>query len=78
MTATTNDIIAMLDMLPENERIFAREVMKKLFLAWDSDFTKLTPEETKELETAHRQVQNGEYYDDKEIDWDNLDKMDLY
>ena len=51
--------------------------MKKLFLAWDADFTKLTSAEAKELETARKQIQNGEYYDDNEIDWDNLDKMDL-
>ena len=77
MTAITKDIVTMLDMLPENEQRFACEVMKKLFLAWDADFTKLTPAEAKELETARKQIENGEYYDDGEIDWDNLDTVDL-
>ena len=77
MSAITKDIISMIDMLPENEQRFACEVMKKLFLAWDADFSKLTPAEAAELETARKQVQNCEYYDDAEIDWDNLDKMNL-
>ena len=46
------------------------EVMKKLVLAWDSDFTKLTPREAAELKIAHAQVANGEVLDDDEIDWD--------
>ena len=77
MSAITKDIITMLDMLPENEQKFACDVIKKLFLAWDSDFSRLTPAEAQELEIARGQINNGEYYDDGEIDWDNLDKMDL-
>ena len=77
MTTITREIVSLLDMMPENEQKFACEVVKKLFLAWDSDFTKLTPEEAKELKIAHKQVQNCEYYDDNDIDWDNLDKIDL-
>ncbi|MCL2096518.1 MAG: hypothetical protein FWH10_06405 [Oscillospiraceae bacterium] len=77
MTAITRDIVSIIDMMPENEQRFACEVIKKLFLAWDADFTKLTPAEAIELETARQQIQNGEYYDDNEIDWDNLDKLNL-
>ena len=43
----------MLDMLPEKEQNFAYELMKKLVLAWDPDFTKLTPDEKKRLERNH-------------------------
>ena len=77
MTAITQNIVTMIDMLPENEQKFACEVIKKLFLAWDADFTKLTPAEAEELKIAKKQIQNGEYFDDDEIDWDNLDNMDL-
>jgi hypothetical protein len=77
MTAITKEIVSMLDMLPEEEQKFACELMKKLVLAWDPDFTKLTTKEAEELKIAHQQVENGEYYDDDDIDWDNLDKMDL-
>ena len=73
MTAATKEIILMLDMLPEDEQKFACELMKKLVLAWDPDFTKLTLKEAAELEAA----KNGEYVDYEEIDWDNLDEIDF-
>ena len=46
-------------------------------IAWDPDFTKLTPQEAIELRTAHEQAARGEVFSDDEIDWDNLDKIDL-
>ena len=73
MTAITKEIVSMIDMLPYKEQEFACELMKKLVLAWDSDFTKLTKKEAEELEDALK----GEYFSEDEIDWDNLDKMDL-
>jgi hypothetical protein len=69
MTAV-KEITSMLEMLPSEEQNFACEVMKKLILAWDSDFTKLTPAESEELKIAHMQISNGEVFDDDEIDWD--------
>ncbi len=36
-------------------------------LAWDPDFTKLTPKEREHLESA----ENGEYTDSEDIDWSN-------
>jgi len=77
MNTLTNEIITMLDMLPEEEQKFACELLKRLVLAWDPDFTKLTPEEAKELEIARQQIKDGEYYDNDEIDWENLDNLDL-
>ena len=76
MTAV-REITTMLEMLPKDEQDFACEVVRKLILAWDSDFTKLTPQEATELKLAHIQVANGEVFSDDEIDWYNLDKMDL-
>ena len=77
MTAVTQEIVSMLDMLPEEEQRFACELMKKLVLAWDPDYTKLTAMEAEELDIARQQMANGEYYDDSEIDWDNMAAMDL-
>ena len=39
-------------------------------LAWDPDFTKVTPEEAKHLEEAERNFQNGDVVNHDEIDWD--------
>jgi len=73
MTKTNEEIMILIDMLPEDEQIFAYEFIKRLIRAWDPDFTKLTPKEKRELEEAD----NDEYIDSTDIDWDNLDKLDL-
>lgn len=48
--------------------MFAYEFIKKLVIAWDPDFTKVTPEERKLIE----QAENSGFVDEKDIDWDNL------
>lgn len=45
----------------------AMELVKRLVLAWDPDFTKLTSDERIRLETA----EYGEYIDAENINWDN-------
>ena len=39
------ELHCMLEMLPETEQDFALEFVKRLVLAWDPDYTKLTPSE---------------------------------
>lgn len=56
-----------LDMLPEQNQCLAYELIKKLVLAWDSDFTKLTPEERKRLDEAEA---DPELFSTEDIDWD--------
>ena len=41
----------MIDMLPDPDKNLAYELIKKLVLAWDPDFTKLTTEEAKQLQS---------------------------
>lgn len=45
-----------------------RKLREKLVLAWDPDFTKVTPEEAKQIEAA----ENSGYVDETEIDWDSI------
>lgn len=52
----------MVSYLPENEQTLVFEFVKRIVLAWDPDFTKLTPQEEKELNEAREQIKNGEYY----------------
>lgn len=66
MTKTISQTVSMLEMLPEQEQNFAFEFVKRLVLAWDPDYTKLTPEERLHLEAA----EHGEYVNGKEINWD--------
>ena len=45
MAPIAQQIAGMVDMLPEQDQTLAFELVKKLVLAWDPDFTKLTPAE---------------------------------
>jgi len=65
MTTTTKEITEMVALLPETEQNLAYEFVKRMVLAWDPDFTKLTPNEKKELERSL----NSEYVDIDNIDW---------
>ncbi len=47
-----------------------KTIIKKLVLAWDPDFTKVTAEERARIEAA----ENSGFVDADDIDWDNLDK----
>ena len=69
MTQVVQESVQMLEMLPESEQEFARQLIKRLVLAWDPDFTKLTPEERKRLEAAEQRIDSGEYVKDSDIEW---------
>lgn len=45
-----------------------KETKKKLVLAWDPDFTKVTDEEAKRIERAEK----SGFVNDDEIDWDSI------
>lgn len=60
----------MLDMLPDEDKNFAYEFIKKLVLAWDPDFTKVTPEERAKIEAA----EESGFISEDDIDWSNLAK----
>ena len=68
MSNIAMDAARLMDMLPDEDKSFAYEFIKKLVKAWDPDFTKVTPEEAKWIEAAE---QSGFIAED-DIDWDNL------
>lgn len=70
MTQIVKESLKMLEMLPESEQEFASQFIKRLVLAWDPEFTKLTCEERKSLEDAEKRMDNGEYIRDSDIKWD--------
>ncbi len=69
MSAVAKQILDMIDMLPEQEQELAFELIKRMVLAWDSDFTKLTPAERERLANANKEIANGETVGYSEIDW---------
>lgn len=70
MNTVTKQAIELMEILPESEQNFALEFIKKLVLAWDPDFTKLTSAEQKELEEAKEEIENGETVSHEAINWD--------
>jgi len=70
MSTVTKEAIDLMEILPESEQNFALEFIKKLVLAWDPDFTKLTSAEKKVLEEANLEIRNGEIVSHDEINWD--------
>ncbi|MCI5498200.1 MAG: hypothetical protein MR419_01510 [Clostridiales bacterium] len=71
MSNIAMDVARMVDMLPEADQNFAYAFVKKLVLAWDPDFTKVTPEEAQALAEAEA----SGFLDESEIDWDHLDSI---
>lgn len=58
-------VARMIDLLPVEDQTLAAELVKKLVLAWDPDFTRLTPAE----EEALSEAMTDEYIDADAIDW---------
>ena len=63
MTATTQEICEMVELLPESEQELAREFIRRMVLAWDPDFVKVTAGEMRNIEEGMRQIEDGEYVD---------------
>ena len=62
---------SMLDMLPEQEQALAFEMLRRIVLAWDPDFTKTTPAEDARIEAAEAEIAVGDFKDASEIDWNS-------
>ncbi len=69
MSELVKDAARLMDMLPDEDKNFAYEFIKKLVLAWDPDFTKVTAEEAKRIAEAEA----SGFVDEKDIDWDHLE-----
>ena len=67
MSEKVMQIAEMIDMLPEQDQNLAYEFIKKMVLAWDPDFTKVTPKERRELEEAEA---DPELINMDDINWD--------
>ena len=70
MAPIAQQIADMVDMLPEPDQALAYELVKKLVLAWDPDFTKLTLAERVEVDKAAAEMEAGDYVLQDAINWD--------
>ena len=67
--SVAQEIGHLVSLLPESDQNMILELVKRCVMAWDPDYTRLTPQEAKALDEA----ENGEYISAADIDWDNLE-----
>ena len=67
MSEKTREMFQLVDMLPETEQNFINEMIKRVVLAWDPDFTKVTAEERHRMKLADEELKNGEYYSHDDV-----------
>ena len=67
MNVAIKEVVDLMEILPESEQNFALEFIKKLVLAWDPDYTKMTPGERASLKEA---LSDKELVSHDDIDWD--------
>jgi len=65
MSSLAKDVSIMVEALPEQDQLLAYEIIKKLVLAWDPDFTKVTLEEAERIKAA----EESGFVDEEKIDW---------
>ena len=68
MSGIAMEAARLIDILPDEDKAFAYEFIRKMVLAWDPDFTKVTAEEAERIEKA----ENSGFVSDEEIDWDKI------
>lgn len=69
MSGAVKEAAGLLEILPEKEQDFALEFIKKLVLAWDPDFTKVTLSERAELEEIEKDMESSGTISHADIDW---------
>lgn len=70
MAPIAQQIAQMVDILPESDQALALAMVEKLVLAWDPDFTRVTPSEDAAIAQAIREMDAGEYVPHSAINWD--------
>lgn len=60
----------LMEMLPEADQDFVFTFIQKLVQAWDPDYTKVTPQEAREIAEAEA----SGFIDEADIDWNNLSR----
>lgn len=70
MSTATKEVINLMEILPESDQNFALEFIKKLVIAWDPDYTKVTSAERQALEEAEKDIEENGTISHESINWD--------
>lgn len=75
MSERTKEMFQLVDMLPESEQNFISEMIKRVVLAWDPDFTKVTDSERQRISQAEQEFKAGEYVTHEDV-WAFLEQKE--
>ena len=67
LKAKTLQTAELLDILPDEDATMVNSLIKKLIIAWDPDFTKLTAKERELLEKSDAEMNNGEFVSEEDF-----------
>lgn len=67
LKASTLQTAELLDILPDEDISIVNALVKKLVIAWDPDFTKVTPRERELLEKTDSEMKNGDFISEKDF-----------
>lgn len=67
LKATTLQTAKLLDVLPDEDISMVNTLVKKLVIAWDPNFTKVTAKEKELLEKVDEEMKNGEYISEEDF-----------
>lgn len=67
LKASTLQTAELLDILPDEDIAIVNALVKKLVIAWDPDFTKVTPRERELLEKTDSEMKNGDFISEKDF-----------
>lgn len=70
MSSAVKEAVSLMEILPEADQNFALEFIKKLVIAWDPDFTKVTSTERHALEKAEKDISENGTISHDAINWD--------
>ena len=70
MSPIARETIDMITLLPEQEQILINELVKRIFISIDPEYTKLTAEELENLKQAEKDIEDGNIVSHNDINWD--------
>ena len=67
LKATTLQTAELLDILPDEDVSIVNALIKKLVIAWDPDFTKVTARERELLEKSDFEMKSGDFISEEDF-----------
>ncbi len=67
LKAKTLQTAELLDILPDEDISIVNALIKKLVIAWDPDFTKVTAKEKELLEKSDLEMKNGDFISEEDF-----------